>query len=869
MRKFKLALSLLLALLMIFSSVSTVFAAGGGELASEIRTAAALRSLAKSLKEATGGEDVVALETQMTEYFNTAKDSKYYGVYITSKPSKPTDETYMNTYNAKVAEYEEIVKKYKALSEKEKDAVDITLAGKLFNEVVGREAYLINTNDPSIKINDARNTVCDNFADYLGKHAARDNARKLAEHLYKPFDGTKKLASNTDFTKVAGAAEALDKYVADYKAADELTRAYLDCVNGSTGQFSSALIGNKFKDLVTMVGNRMYAENPSTVTIPKVISKPNAKNYAGGETDPEYIAALNEYLVSKKANLEATAEQNNYKYNMYAQAMTDLAKAAPEYKNAVDAALALRDGYLDFRATGNADKAEKAVAAYDSLSADDAAKFKGMQSVYAYYDFYLNTKGNDYAYSNMAYSQLYKKCEETAQMALVKEFETWVMAVDLDRVTNATVAEAQSRYAEIPVSLTSQISPEAKAKYDAIVALYDPVKPLTPSEDKFEDQFADFRPTNIPELKLPLARNIANAKINSNDKLLANILNKALANNAGVDAANYSVFSNGTMATLLSLYNEIAKLDLKVSGINVAAILAGDLKPSKLAGWLVEDQFAGARAKLLAAAETDDTTNAYTSIAFDDGDWGFANGDKEGFKTAVAAMLRPVANILHNGILIISQLVSLPNTQKPNGDYVYGAYEELIPLFEALGLKGVISSEEYSARFYAAQKVSKESSLSALFLPIVSPIVDLVDELMAKPVTTVTDLLPRLARALNFNLVTKCVQNFLSKSSTLSGMASSIDLSAAAVNTMIDGKTFSFDLGKSLSATVTLKAIDWVKVAGCGALELADSVSAANAYRVDIKADRPAVSVLMDRYIIRLLFTTRISGKTTTVDLTA
>ncbi|MGN0567372.1 MAG: hypothetical protein ACI4JR_02150 [Acutalibacteraceae bacterium] len=868
MKKIKLTVSLLLALVMMLSSVSTVFAAGNGEVVSEIRSAAALRSIAKAVEEATGGENVVALEAQMTEYFNTAKDSKYYGVYITSKPSKPTDETYMATYNAKAAEYEEIVKKYKALSESEKDAFDIVLAGKLLNEVTGREAYLITVEDPSTTINDARNSVCDNMSDYLGKHTARDNARKLAEHFYKPFSGTTKLSANINFSTVAGAAEALDKYVADYKASDKLTRAYLDCVS-VTGQFTSAVVGSKFKDLVNMMGNRKNAENPSTVEIPKAIAKPNAKNYAGGETDPEYIAALNEYLVSKEANLAATAEQNNHKYAFYAEAMAELIETAPEYANAVNTAFALRDGYVTFRTTGKTDKAESSVAAYDALSENDLTRFKGIQSIYAYYEYYLNSAGNDYAYSNMSYSQFYKKCQETAQMALVQEFENWVMAVDLDRVTNATVAEAQDRYGELPSSLISQISPEAKEKYDAIIALYDPVKPLTPSEDKFEDQFADFRPTSIPELKIPFARNIANAKISTNDKLLAGILNNALAENAGKDADSYTIFANDSISSLLPLYNEIVNMNLEASGINISKILAGYLKPSAVAAFLVEEKFSGAREKLLAAAETDDTTNAYATIAFEDGDWGFTDGDKEGFKEAVAAMLRPVADILHNGILIISQIISLPNTQKSNGDYVYGAYEELIPLFEALGLKGVISSEEYSARFYAAQKVSKESSLSALFLPIVSPIVDLVDDLMANPMTTVLDLLPRLARALNFNLVTKSIQNFLSKSSLLAGMASSIDLSADAVNNMIDGKTFSFDIGKYLTATITLKAIDWVKLAGCGSLELADSVSAANAYRVDIKADRPAVSVLMDRYIVRLIFTTKIAGKSTTVDLAA
>ena len=117
----------------------------------------------------------------------------------------------------------------------------------------------------------------------------------------------------------------------------------------------------------------------------------------------------------------------------------------------------------------------------------------------------------------------------------------------------------------------------------------------------------------------------------------------------------------------------------------------------------------------------------------------------------MAAMLRPIANILHNGILVISNILYLPNSVADNGDYKYGAYEKLIPLLESLGLKGVLSSQEYTARFQAAAKVSKNAQLDALFLPIVSPIVTLVDELQANPLNTMLDLLPRLARTISTN----------------------------------------------------------------------------------------------------------------------
>jgi hypothetical protein len=312
-------------------------------------------------------------------------------------------------------------------------------------------------------------------------------------------------------------------------------------------------------------------------------------------------------------------------------------------------------------------------------------------------------------------------------------------------------------------------------------------------------------------------------------------------------------------------YDMLAKMELSVSGINIAEVLASELAPSKIAGWLSEDSFAGAKQKLIAAAQTDDSTAAFSSIQFENGDWGFENGDAEGFSHAVAAMLRPIANILHNGILVISNILYLPNSVAENGDYKYGAYEKLIPLLESLGLKGVLSSQEYTARFQAAAKVSKNAQLDALFLPIVSPIVTLVDELQANPLNTMLDLLPRLARTISTNTLNDSLNSFLHSSSLLSGV--NIDLSGDAVNAMIDGQKISIGLGDNAQLTTTLKAVDWARLAGCGKLVLADSVSAANAYRTLIETNRADAYVVASQYLVKTVLRTRIEGKSAAVAL--
>ena len=453
-------------------------------------------------------------------------------------------------------------------------------------------------------------------------------------------------------------------------------------------------------------------------------------------------------------------------------------------------------------------------------------------------------------------------------MQVVRTFEAYVANVDLSTVNNGVIEQAQAEYKKIPVNLTDKISAEAMEKYRAILALYDPVKPLVPSDNKFEGEIASFNPTTVNATKFPCARKAIEYTILNTDRLLGSVLQMALAYSANGTLKgyqNYSILSNASMSTLLSLYDMLANMELSVSGINIAEVLAGELTPTKLAGWLSEDSFAGARAKLLAAAEAEDTTAAFASIQFENGDWGFENGDAEGFARAVAAMLRPIANVLHNGILIISNIIYLPNSVADNGDYKYGAYEKLIPLLESLGLKGVLSSQEYTSRFQAAAKVSKNAQLDALFLPIVSPIVTLVEELQANPLNTMLDLLPRLARTISTNTLNDSLNGFLHSSSLLGGV--NIDLSGDAINAMIDGQKINISLGDNAQLSTTLKAVDWARLAGCGKLVLADSVSASNAYRTVIESDRANAYVVASQYLIKTVLRTRIEGETTTVAL--
>ena len=89
--------------------------------------------------------------------------------------------------------------------------------------------------------------------------------------------------------------------------------------------------------------------------------------------------------------------------------MKQAAAFAPEYASILNTAIQMREGYIAFLETGATDQAAAAVALYDAIQ--DAyllAVYKSLGSIYAYYEIYLNSKGNNYNYSNLTTRQLYQ-----------------------------------------------------------------------------------------------------------------------------------------------------------------------------------------------------------------------------------------------------------------------------------------------------------------------------------------------------------------------------------------------------------------------------------------------------------------------------
>lgn len=784
------------------------------------------------------GEDSVAAALEAAEALMADKTS------IAVKA--PTDAAKLEAYNKKLSLYDGAVKAYKALSVEEKDAFDVQLTLGILKTFTEREAFLIKSDFDSklpegstwkdqMTAVESRIKATALLDEKLGEHPIRTQTLEFAnkylgtKHLCK--DGKEfAITSSTNFTKYPELIPYAKEYIEAYKAAPALLRMYLDGYSATFFSFSSNTIGTAFSDSIKITGKVKLAENPFDGSGKPSIKnkKPNAKNFAGGTSDPEYISALNLYLADKKAAVEYDQKEKNYEYNFYIEAIKEYKDIIPEVTTACEAALELYEGYIDFEKTGSTDKAKAGMKAYDDMkNAYDLAVYKKLGSVYAYYLVYLNAKKDDYAYSNIMISQLYAKCEETAGMTMIAEFEKWIGSIDLSSVTNEIIAQAESKYNEIPRTLLSKISDGASEKYKEILALYDPTKPRVPSDYDFSKEISEFSS----------AKGIASIPgVNKAFNIVASVENRLAT--LVYSVAVKTLMTNKNVSVVGTLYKYIVDANIVASGINISSVLSKELKPSDMAAFIVEEKYAGAKAKLLAAAETDDTVNAYSSIEFENGDWGFENGDAQGFANALAVALRPIVDILHNGILIISNVIYLPNSTSEKGDYVYGAYEELIPILEGIGLEGVISSQEYTERFYVAQKGNKYDYLDSLILPVLNPVVNLISKLEKNVVYTIFDILPNAARMIDTGLLDSQLHAFLKKSSTLGGVE--VDLSAGSINKMLSGVSFTIPVGK-LKIKVALKEIDWNRLSRCGELRTVESSSASNALRLDIKADRAKV----------------------------
>jgi hypothetical protein len=252
---------------------------------------------------------------------------------------------------------------------------------------------------------------------------------------------------------------------------------------------------------------------------------------------------------------------------------------------------------------------------------------------------------------------------------------------------------------------------------------------------------------------------------------------------------------------------------------------------------LTEEKFKGAVTALKAAGSD------WNALTLSNGDMGFQDGDKEGFLDAVAALFRPLS--------IITLALKIENTIDPSkGTYTYGAYEDLVPIFETLDLKGYMSSHEYTLYVNEVKEKNSDMVMDARVRPILVPIFNLIDEFSQNPLDTLVTVLPKLGFALKTDLLSKQIAALLGKISLIS--VTPPDLSAGALFDMLAPKLQNMNFN-GLTVSLTLNKDNFLKfvdeIGGCGNAIWKNSKIRGKAYSLRVDPDKSDAFLVLFRWL--------------------
>lgn len=277
----------------------------------------------------------------------------------------------------------------------------------------------------------------------------------------------------------------------------------------------------------------------------------------------------------------------------------------------------------------------------------------------------------------------------------------------------------------------------------------------------------------------------------------------------------------------------------------VKQLIGNALIPAGAAERLTEEKYAQTKAALSADGLT--WQNADLSKV----NWGFSDGDMEGFIDALIAGLRPVTELVF-GMQLLSLVgadIAFENKTDDDGNFQYGLYEKLfIPIYDALGITNALTSAEYTAQ--VKQKTEEAGNYDAYLKLVFSPLLPFIDRLLEKPIDTLTERLPHLVyeSGVVFDAVREATQSIGFGLEDLVAPYLSLDgifrLAADALqNLEINGQ----------SVSLTLPEPDWDTIASLGSLEAVPTAGAGYAQKYAVKADQPAMFVTLLRYVEQAL----------------
>lgn len=688
--------------------------------------------------------------------------------------------------------YTELTEAFNALSDDDRNAFDVVVFGKLLCKVYDREIVLWKAEN-------------DSTSSASASKEAHERAKKVIKMPAYVEEAFALAVATKSITNEKQALELIEKL----KTASLNAVILAGSFNSSYNMFRDAAKVASGSALIHSIANKLSgytqkADAANKPVSPKYVSKPNVNKFEG-EDDPKYIEAYKNYLAYKEA--QADYYVANYEFEgekHYLPALAKTVEAVPEFKYVYNLASAVIAAKREFSATKNTEAAKTAAALYNNLSEIQKAWIDSFSNnILGEKTVYTETNlGIEYTYDYFKLSELVAFCVSMEHYDKIAAFEKTVADVT-EPYTNEDITVVKAAYNDIPSSLKNAVNNDTMAKYRDILAA---VGPDTPSDEN--PKLDDYNVTPMPKTYLTekSAETLADATVDL-------ILGATGASDA--KTLIYSgVFTNGTVLSLAKwLYPMLGDLSNLL-----------ECSPSKLAGRLDEEKFAGAAAALTAAGDD------WEAVEIKNGDFGFNDGDVEGFLDAASAILR--------GASLIHVALKLQNTVSTSaGEYTYGAYEDLIPILEILDLKNVMSSHEYT-EYTENAEITNDAKFRAILAPVAYLLVDFAEN----PVKVIEDILPKLAYAIDTGIVNDGVNNLLSKLKMVK--VDPVDLTTSGIYAILKDKL----LDKN---NITLSEEDFSELitllAGCGTAVAKPSIRRGYSYRLGIESDKAkAVVVLMD-----------------------
>ena len=296
-----------------------------------------------------------------------------------------------------------------------------------------------------------------------------------------------------------------------------------------------------------------------------------------------------------------------------------------------------------------------------------------------------------------------------------------------------------------------------------------------------------------------------------------------------------TVYSNSLITALVKgLYGAFSGEEMKAA----AQILSLAQSPYQLSLYLTDRNLYRAKSRLASYSSWDKVENI---------NWGFTDSDRDGFRDALTAVLRPLRPLLEaflaNGTIQIFDSVNIGGTN--------GYNTAVIPLLEALGCP--------SKKIKTYNQYVKGKGTDKIITDILNPLLALIDKVAKRPVYNLTAILPNIIFFIDNGSLIQCIDNLIYPLTELLGTLST------------DMKSLGFDLDEikntdilakaqeaaaSLAEGIDIGKPDLKKLEGMGEISAIKSKRTFNGKRTTaeyVKADQKAVLITALRYIIGLL----------------